>query len=282
MDENKIDFEEARKRTIQQIERFFMLIDRQYIEFITFVKQALPKSTTRGRMALSFATAGIDAVCDIRRLVEANRNSSLENILRNAIESYAIFTLMYENFESDEFNNLVDYLYVVDLEQNFKIFKEVAQDQTTPGQKLEETVKILKKSQCALIYNKFPAYSDRVNEDEENLIYIDHVINIIKDIKREERLANIMTTMRAKVDFVGHALENNDEWKKETGKPYVGSYTLYPTLCRSAHNNVTSIIERTSINGNFVINAPTKNLLPILSCAYFCEKDMVEKLKKIL
>ena len=78
----------------------------------------------------------------------------------------------------------------------------------------------------------------------------------------------------SKTDAIDKALTANREWKIESGgMSYPGSKVIYRELCHSAHQSVSSLDNRLTQNGIFMLNCPPLNILPLMTLVFYCLKD---------
>lgn len=214
------------------------------------------------------------------------RFSSLHGMLRSICEVYAKFQLLYfRRTNKADYDALINYYQMVDYFQTVATMKSLTDDHTMTG------------------YPKSVISSIRLAINNTQAIFTSSTIdNTLTDkdfIEEAEKKGNLIRQQpwyKPTKDSIGNdnkqigfALENNDAWKTEDSKSYQGSYTIYTSICASTHNNISAIKEKSTFDGAIQFNTPIYNDLigihnfqALLSCAYFCMKDVFEKVKLIL
>lgn len=208
------------------------------------------------------------------------RYSQLENILRNALESYGMIYALYEGFKNDNFDDVLKNFYLADIEQSKKIFSSIIYDSKAITQRA--ALNDFKAGLESIIQTVFPSQMVLINRNTD-YEYLQSLNTIITSLKQTNWFNK---DYYEKNKIVSNAVENNKTWKNEKGVEYTGGKFLYSALSQCSHNNITSIIDRvTDIhNGNLIyqINAAIANFDSTLSLAYCIIKDVLDMVKNLV
>lgn len=285
LDNFKIEMQEKAEIRKQQAQH----IKNEYKVFLRIVEneEAIAKLNKINKLKnlLGFASTCADQIYDIFVLITEDRHASIENVLRAICENYGIFILLYSNFSNDiEFETIVEFLHILDTEQNNKILLLNVSDPTSYGHKASK-IDLLKQYIKNRIDTKFPAYSSRINEASD-MEFCTSIKIIVKDLKNKRKYnanSDLINLAKDKSKFVSDALLNNDAWRTEAGEQYVGADSFYGSLCRATHCNISSVIQRIrSPKGIFVLNMPTDNTMHLIALAALILKDINNKIKPLL
>lgn len=252
-----------------------------YAEYIEMFKANCHKinNSIKLKELFSFTTNCIDQIYEIYVLINQKRFATIAAITRSVCESYSYIILLFNNYNDDScFNNTIEYLYILDVEQNNKILASSNRDSMDRNILLQIQDR-QKKWILEIINRKFPEYSKKI--DMEN--FFNSINGVTKKLKKLPKYKYIHEILNNKSKAVGYALNFNEIWNSIYNEKYAQASSIYGMLCRSTHNNITSIIQRTRNESNyFVLNACNEDDYHLLKINSTIIGDIVKKLKSIL
>lgn len=209
---------------------------------------------------------------DISCLINNARYSSVIPLNRDLAECYRHAVNLCKTYaDRDSFDRYIRYLYAADIEQNRSIYTSL--ENATPsycGKEIElqnikaKTIQILK----AFFSNELD------NAGDEKFVW-EHVKLLWGRYQKYDN----------KAYEVGKALAENETFLSVEA-PYVNSSSTYRTMCKSSHNNISSVESRMVIqkgDSQFICpNVPDRNIPGALSLTYYCMKDILIKTQTIL
>ena len=200
--------------------------------------------------------------------------SGLETLVFTAflIGTNHTFHLLVNFADKNVFSEYVKYLYAADLFQDKGVFESLKADSTAGDDKEKELQNIIKGAEKTL-----RAYFPEWLPTEYNDTVIWNTV---------EKIWKKYSPYDNKTKEVGKAIAQNAAFSAAFGKPFDGSNTVYRTMCRSAHNNISSLLSRMIVQRDdksyIRPNSPDRNIEGALCLTYYCMKDICDKTFNLL
>lgn len=214
------------------------------------------------------------------------RFSSIHALVRSICEVYSKFQLLYSRIGNQkDFNELENYYRMKDYSQSIAILKSYINDQTARGYPND----LISNIRRTINTIQFEFTNTEIDNSLDDGAFVSEAERINGVIRNQDWCKNVKKAIGEDNDQIGKALENNNAWKLEDPSGYSGAYTIYRSISSSTHNNISAIQAKAMFNGAIQFNSPIyhkdyqfHNFQALLSCGYFCMKDVVDKFKLIL
>jgi hypothetical protein len=207
---------------------------------------------------------------EVAVLQSQNWNTSSESLVRDFLESYAIFKkldLVSNNCnDTDEY---IKYLIYIDLYHDKTIFNQISTDKSyVDNEKIDYQLETFLKRFKLYINEYFPEESELIDDSDLRNSTIKIINRLNKKYENQRVDKHVM---------VGDALIDNSEWTNDNnGVPFEGAYSIYKNLCHATHQNINAIESRLVNRGTGIIiaNLPSQNIEALLSITLYCLRDI--------